>query len=152
MRVLEAVEEVNETQKTVLFHKLAKYYPDLAGKTIAIWGLAFKPETDDMREATALVMIGLLTRAGAKVRVYDPIAMPECRRRVGDRVEYARDMYDAVVDADALLLLTEWKEFRLPGWNVLKKLRKQCILIDGRNIYDAGELKEQGFVYECIGK
>ena len=152
MRVLEAVEEVNETQKTVLFHKLAKYYPDLAGKTIAIWGLAFKPETDDMREATALVMIGLLTRAGAKVRVYDPIAMPECRRRVGDRVEYARDMYDAVVDADALLLLTEWKEFRLPGWNVLKKLMKQCILIDGRNIYDAGELKEQGFVYECIGK
>ena len=151
MRVLEAVEEVNETQKTVLFHKLAKYYPDLAGKTIAIWGLAFKPETDDMREATALVMIGLLTRAGAKVRVYDP-AMPECRRRVGDRVEYARDMYDAVVDADALLLLTEWKEFRLPGWNVLKKLMKQCILIDGRNIYDAGELKEQGFVYECIGK
>ena len=152
MRVLEAVEEVNETQKTVLFHKLAKYYPDLAGKTIAILGLAFKPETDDMREATALVMIGLLTRAGAKVRVYDPIAMPECRRRVGDRVEYARDMYDAVVDADALLLLTEWKEFRLPGWNVLKKLMKQCILIDGRNIYDAGELKEQGFVYECIGK
>ena len=152
MRVLEAVEEVNETQKTVLFHKLAKYYPDLAGKTIAIWGLAFKPETDDMREATALVMIGLLTGAGAKVRVYDPIAMPECRRRVGDRVEYARDMYDAVVDADALLLLTEWKEFRLPGWNVLKKLMKQCILIDGRNIYDAGELKEQGFVYECIGK
>ena len=152
MRVLEAVEEVNETQKTVLFHKLAKYYPDLAGKTIAIWGLAFKPETDDMREATALVMIGLLTWAGAKVRVYDPIAMPECRRRVGDRVEYARDMYDAVVDADALLLLTEWKEFRLPGWNVLKKLMKQCILIDGRNIYDAGELKEQGFVYECIGK
>ena len=125
MRVLEAVEEVNETQKTVLFHKLAKYYPDLSGKTIAIWGLAFKPETDDMREATALVMIGLLTRAGAKVRVYDPIAMPECRRRVGDRVEYARDMYDAVVDADALLLLTEWKEFRLPGWNVLKKLMKQ---------------------------
>ena len=152
MRVLEAVEEVNETQKTVLFHKLAKYYPDLSGKTIAIWGLAFKPETDDMREATALVMIGLLTRAGAKVRVYDPIAVPECRRRVGDRVEYARDMYDAVVDADALLLLTEWKEFRLPGWNVLKKLMKQCILIDGRNIYDAGELKEQGFVYECIGK
>ena len=152
MRVLEAVEEVNETQKTVLFHKLAKYYPDLAGKTIAIWGLAFKPETDDMREATALVMIGLLTGAGAKVRVYDPIAMPECRRRVGDRVEYARDMYDAVVDADALLLLTEWKEFRLPGWNVLKKLMKQCILLDGRNIYDAVELKEQGFVYECIGK
>ena len=152
MRVLEAVEEVNETQKTVLFHKLAKYYPDLAGKTIAIWGLALKPATADMREATALVMIGLLTRAGAKVRVYDPIAMPECRRRVGDRVEYARDMYDAVVDADALLLLTEWKEFRLPGWNVLKKLMKQCILIDGRNIYDAGELKEQGFVYECIGK
>ena len=152
MRVLKAVEEVNEIQKTVLFHKLIKYVPDLSGKTIAMWGLAFKPETDDMREATALVMIDLLIQAGANVRVYDPIAMAECRRRVGDRVEYAKDMYDAVVDADALLLLTEWKEFRLPSWNVLKKLMKQYILIDGRNIYDAGDLKEQGFVYACIGK
>ena len=153
MRVLNAVETVNENQKNILFEKFKKHFDgNIKGKKVAIWGLAFKPETDDMREATALVMIGLLTRAGAKVRVYDPIAMPECRRRVGDRVEYARDMYDAVVDADALLLLTEWKEFRLPGWNVLKKLMKQCILIDGRNIYDAGELKEQGFVYECIGK
>jgi len=152
MRVLQAVEEVNESQKAIVYHKLRRHLRDLKGKTVALWGLAFKPETDDMREATALVMIGLLTQAGANVRVYDPVAMAECRRRVGDRVEYARDMYEAVVDADALLLLTEWKEFRLPGWNVLKKLMRQCILIDGRNIYDAGELKELGFVYECIGR
>lgn len=152
MRVLKAVEEVNQLQKEILFHKLKKYLPDLSGRTVALWGLAFKPETDDMREATALVMIGLLTQAGAKVRVYDPVAMPECRRRIGEQVEYAKDMYEAVVDADALLLLTEWKEFRLPSWNVLKKLMKQYLLIDGRNIYDANELKEQGFVYECIGK
>lgn len=152
MRVLKAVEEVNQSQKEILFCKLKKYLPDLSGRTIALWGLAFKPETDDMREATALVMIDLLTQAGAKVRVYDPIAMPECRRRMGDKVEYAKDMYDAIVDADALLLLTEWKEFRMPSWNVLKKLMKQYLLIDGRNIYDANELKEQGFIYECIGK
>lgn len=152
MRVLKAVEDVNQSQKEILFCKLKKYLPDLAGRTIALWGLAFKPETDDMREATALVMIDLLIQAGAIVRVYDPIAMPECRRRIGDKVEYAKDMYDAIVDADALLLLTEWKEFRLPSWNVLKKLMKQYLLIDGRNIYDANELKEQGFVYECIGK
>lgn len=152
MRVLKAVEDVNQSQKEILFCKLKKYLPDLAGRTIALWGLAFKPETDDMREATALVMIDLLTQAGVKVRVYDPIAMPECRRRMGDKVEYAKDMYDAIVDADALLLLTEWKEFRMPSWNVLKKLMKQYLLIDGRNIYDANELKEQGFIYECIGK
>lgn len=152
MRVLKAVEEVNEEQKMRLFVKLQKYLPDLSGKRIAIWGLAFKPETDDMREATALVLIELLTRAGAKIKVYDPIAMQECRRRIGEKVEYARDMYDAVVDAEALLVVTEWKEFRLPGWTVLKKLMKQPIIIDGRNIYDIHELKEQGFVYECIGK
>lgn len=152
MQVLKAVEEVNRAQKEVLFHKLKKYLPDLSGRMIALWGLAFKPETDDMREATALVMIDLLTKAGAKVRVYDPIAIGECRRRVGNKVEYAKDMYEAVVDADALLLLTEWNEFRLPGWNVLKRLMRQCILIDGRNIYDMDELKEKGFTYECIGK
>ena len=118
MRVLKAVEEVNEHQKTVLFEKLQKHYPSLAGKTIALWGLAFKPETDDMREATSLVMIDLLTKAGATVKVYDPVAMEECKRRVGDKVLYAQDMYDAIIDADALLLLTEWKQFRLPSWKV----------------------------------
>ena len=138
MKVLQAVEEVNENQKTVLFKKLTNYYSgSLKGKTIAVWGLAFKPETDDMREATALVTIKLLLEAGCKVRVYDPIAMDECRRRVGDRVEYAADMYDAVLNADALLLLTEWKQFRLPSWGVLKKSMNHALVIDGRNIYDA---------------
>ena len=124
----------------------------LAGKTVALWGLAFKPETDDMREATSLVLIRLLAEAGARVRVYDPIAMGECRRRVGDRVEYARDMYEAAVDADALLLLTEWKQFRLPSWAVLKKAMRRPLILDGRNIYDADELQSLGFTYECIGR
>lgn len=151
MKVLKAVEEVNERQKTVLFKKLQKYYPSLEGKTIALWGLAFKPETDDMREATSLVMIDLLTKAGAKVKVYDPVAMDECRRRVGDKVMYAEDMYDAILDADALLLLTEWKQFRLPSWKVLQRVMKSPLILDGRNIYDAKELEDLGFQYECIG-
>lgn len=152
MRVLKAVEEVNEDQKKKLYEKLLKHLPDLSGKQIALWGLSFKPETDDMREATSLVLIDLLLKAGVQVRVYDPIATDECRRRVGESVSYARDMYDAVVDADALLVVTEWKEFRLPGWAVLKKLMTRPLIIDGRNIYDAHELAEQGFEYECIGK
>ena len=152
MRVLKAVEDVNAFQKSILFEKLKKHYPSLAGKTIALWGLAFKPETDDMREATSLVMIDLLTKAGATVKVYDPVAMEECRRRVGDKVLYAQDMYDAIIDADALLLLTEWKQFRLPSWKVLLRVMKAPLILDGRNIYDAQELEEMGFVYECIGK
>lgn len=152
MRVLKAVEEVNEAQKSILFSKLKRYFNNLEGKTIALWGLAFKPETDDMREATSLVMIDLLRKAGATVKVFDPVAMDECRRRVGDQVVYAKDMYEAVIDADALLLLTEWKQFRLPSWAVIRKVMKQPLLLDGRNIYDAVELKEQGFEYECIGK
>lgn len=152
MNVLRAVEEVNERQKSVLFHKLQKHISDLSGKTVALWGLAFKPETDDMREATSLILVDLLTKAGATVRVYDPIAMAECRRRLGDKVVYASDMYDATVDADALLLVTEWKEFRIPSWAVLKRLMRNSLLIDGRNIYDAHELHEAGFIYECIGK
>lgn len=152
MRVLKAVEEVNEAQKSILFSKLKRYFNNLEGKTIALWGLAFKPETDDMREATSLVMIDLLRKAGATVKVFDPVAMDECRRRVGDQVVYAKDMYEAVIDADALLLLTEWKQFRLPSWAVIRKVMKQPLLLDGRNIYDAVELKEHGFEYECIGK
>lgn len=124
----------------------------MSGKTIAIWGLAFKPETDDMREATSLVTIDSLLKAGAKVRVYDPVAMEECKRRIGDTVEYATDMYDAVLDADALLLLTEWKQFRLPSWRVIMKSMRNSIIIDGRNIYDAEELTEVGIKYSCIGK
>ena len=152
MRVLKAVEEVNEAQKSVLFSKLQRHFPDLEGRTVALWGLSFKPETDDMREATSLVLIRLLSEAGVRVKVYDPVAMDECRRRVGERVEYARDMYEAAVDADALLLLTEWKQFRLPGWAVLKKVMKQPLILDGRNIYDVGELASLGFTYGCIGR
>ena len=153
MRVLKAVEEVNEEQKSILFKKLQNFFQnDLRGKNIALWGLAFKPETDDMREATSLIMIQKLTEAGCNVKVYDPVAMDECKRRIGDTVSYATDMYDAVLNADALLLLTEWKQFRLPSWGVIKKSMNHPLIIDGRNIYDAGEMKEFGFYYMCIGK
>ena len=153
MRVLTAVEEVNENQKSVLFEKLMKQFNgDLQGKTVALWGLAFKPETDDMREAPALVLIDKLLKAGCKVRAYDPAAVQECKRRIGDTIYYACDMYDALLDADALMLVTEWKEFRLPAWGVVKKTMKQPVILDGRNIYDAKELQDLGFVYRCIGK
>ena len=152
MYVLKSVEEVNERQKSILFEKLLKHYNgDLKGKQIALWGLAFKPETDDMREAPALVLIDKLIEAGASVKVYDPIAMDECRRRIGDKVVYATDMYDAVLDADALLLVTEWKEFRMPSWGVLKKTMKKAVVIDGRNIYGRIDLMEAGFLLYNIG-
>ena len=154
MEVLKAVERVNETQKSILFQKLEKAFDGqpLRGLTIALWGLSFKPETDDMRESTALVMIGKLLEAGCNIRVFDPVAMDECRRRIGDQVTYCRDKYDAVLDADALLLLTEWKEFRLPTWGVISKAMKRPLVIDGRNIFDVEELEEQGFEYYCIGR
>lgn len=153
MRVLKAVEEVNETQKSLLFEKLEKIFNgDLEGKIIALWGLAFKPGTDDMREAPALVLIEKLRKAGCVVRAYDPAAMGESKRRIGDTIFYACDMYDALLDADALMLVTEWKEFRLPAWGVVKKTMKQPVILDGRNIYDAKELQDLGFVYRCIGK
>ena len=154
MRVLKAVEEVNELQKTVLFQKLSDIFDgNLAGKTIAMWGLAFKPETDDMREAPALVLINLLRKAGANVRVYDPVAMNECRRRLGDdAVVYCNDMYEAAIDTDALLVVTEWNQFRMPSLPVLRKTMAQPIIIDGRNIYDHEYFEEQGFKYACIGR
>ena len=154
MEVLKAVERVNEKQKSVLYEKLVRAFDGetLEGKTIAMWGLSFKPETDDMRESTALVMISKLLEAGCKVRAYDPIAMNECKRRVGEKITYCRDMYDAVLDADALLLLTEWKEFRLPTWGVIKKAMRRPLVIDGRNIFDIEELEENNFEYHCIGK
>ena len=153
MRVLQAVENVNERQKRVLFDKLSTHYGgNLTGKCVALWGLAFKPETDDMREATSLITIKLLLEAGCTVRVYDPVAMSECRRRIGDTVTYAADMYDATLNADALLLLTEWKQFRLPSWGVVKKLMRQPLIMDGRNIYDIEDLKAAGFEYHCIGR
>lgn len=154
MEVLKAVERVNERQKALLFTKLQKAFGNISlnGHTVTLWGLAFKPETDDMRESTALVMIRLLSEAGCKIRVYDPIAMDECRRRVGDAVTYCRDMYDAVDGSEALLLLTEWKQFRLPDWQKVKDRMKRPLLIDGRNIFDAQEMKELGFDYHCIGR
>lgn len=153
MGVIEAVEAVNERQKGIVADKLERLLGhDLHGKTVALWGLAFKPETDDMREAPALVIIDRLTRLGATVKVYDPVAMDECRRRLGDRVTYATDMYDALVDADALALVTEWRQFRMPSWNVMKRVMRSPLLVDGRNIYDREEVEAEGFTYNAIGK
>ncbi len=153
MRVIEAVEEVNERQKEIVFHKLSSMLGgDLQGKTIAIWGLSFKPETDDMREAPSLVVISALLDSGARVKVYDPVAMNECRRRLGDTVEYARDMYDAAVGADAAALLTEWKQFRMPSWQVIRQVMNKPVIVDGRNLYDKEEVEAEGFAYTAIGK
>jgi len=155
MRVLKAVEEVNADQKLVLYRKIVNYYggeDKLQGKTVAMWGLAFKPETDDMREAPSLVLIDLLLQAGANVKVYDPVAMDECRRRIGDSVTYAHDMYDAVSDADALMLVTEWKELRMPNVNRLLDNMRGRLILDGRNILDSEELQQAGFEYHCIGR
>lgn len=152
MRVLKAVEEVNERQKEVLFDKLMKHFNgDIAGKNIAVWGLAFKPETDDMREAPSLILIDKIINAGGNVKVYDPIAITECKRRIGDKVIYGTDMYDATLDADALLLVTEWREFRFPNFAVLGKVMKEKVIIDGRNIYDRNELDQHEFTYYKIG-
>lgn len=153
MQVLKAVEEVNEKQKEILYRKLMRHFDnDLEDKTIAMWGLAFKPETDDMREAPALVLIDKLKEAGAIVKVYDPIAMNECRRRLGeDAVVYCNDMYEAAVDADALLLVTEWNQFRMPSFSILARTMKQRVIVDGRNIYDSDYLKDNGFTYYKIG-
>ena len=156
LRVLQAVEEVNNDQKLVLYHKLVKYYDgdesQLSGKTVAMWGLSFKPETDDMREAPSLVLIDLLLKAGATVRVYDPVAMEECRRRLGDTVIFCRNMYEAAEGADALMLVTEWKEFRMPNAETLLGKMKGRLILDGRNILDGEELRLAGFDYHCIGK
>lgn len=169
LRLLQAVEDVNNTQKEVLFRKLTKRWgKEMEGKTVAIWGLAFKPNTDDIREAPAFIVIEKLLKAGAHIRVFDPIAMPASKARIEfleneqqsssdlNKVDYsgiyfANDIYDAVDDADALLLITEWKEFRMPSWNVIKKSMKKPLVLDGRNIYDKTELKELGFEYEGIG-
>lgn len=155
LRVLKAVEEVNNDQKLVLYQKIVKHYGDermLRGKTVAMWGLAFKPETDDMREAPSLILIDLLLKAGVTVKVYDPVAMDECRRRIGDRVIYSQNMYDAAEGADALMLVTEWKEFRIPNTDTLLAKMQGRLILDGRNILDAEELRLAGFEYHCIGK
>ena len=153
MQILKAVERVNEAQKELLYRRLSHYFErNLSEKRIAVWGLSFKPETDDMREAPSLVLIDKLCGAGARVKVYDPVAMSECRRRIGDKVEYARNIYEAVADADALLIVTEWKEFRMPDWTAVLRVMKSPVIFDGRNIYDPDEMKELGFVYHSIGR
>ena len=152
MEVIEAVERVNERQKSIVYDKMVAAVGSLAGKTVAIVGLSFKPETDDMREAPALVVIDRLLKDGATVRVFDPIAMDECRRRIGDSVTYCKNMYDAADGADVFALMTEWRQFRMPSWNVIKKVMTGNVIIDGRNIYDRQELEELGFVYSRIGE
>ncbi|MCK9507815.1 MAG: UDP-glucose/GDP-mannose dehydrogenase family protein [Pigmentiphaga sp.] len=160
LQVLKAVEAVNAYQKTVLFEKLHNYYQGkLQGKTIALWGLSFKPNTDDMREATSLVLIERLLEAGAYIRVFDPVALETAQVTVKrslshlptENIYYATDAYDAVLDTDALLLVTEWKEFRMPSWRVIKKSMNKAYVVDGRNIYDPNELRESGFDYSAIG-
>ena len=169
LRLLRAVEDVNNIQKEVLFRKLTKRWGKvMSGKTVAIWGLAFKPNTDDIREAPAFVVIEKLMRAGATVRVFDPVAMPASKARIEfleneqkdfyetekldfSKIYFANDIYDAADEADALLMMTEWKEFRMPSWNVIKKSMKNPLILDGRNIYDKIEMKEMGFEYEGIG-
>ena len=152
MEVIEAVERVNERQKSVVANKLRRALGTLRGKTVALWGLSFKPETDDMREAPALTVIEILLREGAGIRVFDPVAMPECRRRLGDRVAYARSMYEAAEGADAIALMTEWKEFRMPDWERLLRSMRGNVVVDGRNIYDKEEAADKGFRYVGIGK
>ncbi len=153
LRVLKAVEEVNEFQKSVLFNKVNTFFKgNLQGRTFGMWGLSFKPQTDDMREAPALVIIEKLLAAGSKVKAYDPVAIKEARHRVGNTIEYAKDAYDALIDVDALLLVTEWTEFRFPNLSVMKKLMKTPVVFDGRNIYDPKELRSAGFEYFSIGR
>ena len=152
MEVIEAVERVNEKQKSIVYDKIIKAAGSVQGKTIAIIGLAFKPETDDMREAPALVVIDQLLKDGAAVRVFDPVAMDECKRRIGDVVTYCKNMYDAADGADVFALMTEWRQFRMPSWNVIQKVMTGKVVVDGRNIYDRQELEELGFVYTRIGE
>ena len=153
MQVIEAVERVNEQQKGIVFEKLQTALGDLRGKVVAIWGLAFKPETDDMREAPATVVIDHLLNAGAKVCVYDPVAMPESQRRMAGRpIRYARTMYEAAEGADAVALITEWKEFRMPDWAQLYTAMRGETIVDGRNIFDKPEVIAAGFRYFGIGK
>ena len=152
MKVLQAVDSVNEMQKKILFKKISDYYnTDLIGKTIAIWGLAFKPKTDDIREAPAMVLIKDLLASGVTVKVYDPVAMDEAKKQLSDTVYYAKDIYDATLEVDAIVLVTEWNEFRMPSWSVLKKLMRTPVIIDGRNIYNGKEIQNVGFTYLSIG-
>jgi len=152
LRVLKAVEEVNKDQKLVIFNKINKFFEgDLAGKTIALWGLSFKPQTDDMREAPSLIIVKKLLEAGAIVKVYDPVAMEEAKHHFADSVSYYKDQYEALIDADCLAILTEWPEFKIPNFKIIHKLLNTPTIFDGRNIYDKDEMKQYGFNYYCIG-
>ncbi|MCF8381287.1 MAG: UDP-glucose/GDP-mannose dehydrogenase family protein [Bacteroidales bacterium] len=153
LQILQAVENVNNKQKTVLFNKIENYFEgELSGKTVALWGLSFKPGTDDMREAPSVVLINQLLEAGAKVKAYDPVAMEEAKRILGDRIEYSNDIYDASLSADALAIATEWNEFRLPNFRVLSRLMNNRVIFDGRNILEKDEMTEHGFEYFSIGR
>jgi len=151
LRILQSVEDVNEAQKHVLFTKVKKHFGQLKGRHFAMWGLSFKPETNDMREAPSLVICEQLLAAGATVTAYDPVAVEESKHMIGDRIGYAKDAYAALAGADALLLVTEWREFRVPDWARIKKSLKQPVVFDGRNIYSGLELRAQGFAYHGIG-
>ncbi len=153
LEILKSVEEVNERQKSTLFNKLMKYYNgDLKGKTVTLWGLSFKPNTDDMREAPALVLINKLLEMGVKIKAYDPVAIQESKRRIGEVVEYTNDQNEALIDSDALMLITEWNEFRILNYKVIERLMKHKVIFDGRNIYDPKEVEEHGFTYFGIGR
>lgn len=152
LKVLKAVEAVNQYQKTVLFDKISAHFNgELAGKSIAIWGLSFKPKTDDMREAPSLEIVAKLLEAGATVKAYDPVAMEEAKHHFGESITYCPDAYDALIDADCLAVLTEWPEFRVPNFNIVKRLMNAATVFDGRNIYSQEEMHQLGFDHQCIG-
>ncbi|MDR0618341.1 MAG: UDP-glucose/GDP-mannose dehydrogenase family protein [Bacteroidales bacterium] len=152
MGVLSAVEEVNETQKSLMFHKfMAHFDGKVKGMTVGFWGLAFKPGTDDMREAPSLVMIEKLRKAGVNIRAYDPVSMPESKRRIGNAITYCKDMYETAYKVDALFLITEWTEFRFPDWKKIASNLKNKVFFDGRNLYEKKELQQEGFTYYGVG-
>jgi nucleotide sugar dehydrogenase len=153
LEILKSVELVNNRQKSVLYKKVMSHFDgDIKGKKFGIWGLSFKPNTDDMREAPALVVIDKLLNEGAEVVAYDPVAMEECKRRIGDSIQYAKDQYEALIDADALIVITEWNEFKVPNFRVMEKLLKNKIIFDGRNIYDIDEMRDNEYTYYSIGR
>jgi UDPglucose 6-dehydrogenase len=153
LNILQSVEKVNEKQKQVLFRKISEHYNgEIKNKCFALWGLSFKPQTDDMRDAPSLVIIEKLVEEGARVKAYDPVAMSECRRKLGDKIEYAKDQYEALIDTDALIIATEWSEFRLPNFKVIEKLMSDKVIFDGRNIFECSEMQELDFYYYSIGR
>ena len=152
LRILEAVENVNDDQKKVIIRKILAHFHEVKGLTFAMWGLSFKPHTDDMREAPSLIIAKALTELGAKVKAYDPVAMEEAKHALGNTIEYGKDQYDVLIDSDALILITEWPEFRVPNYKVMDKLMNNKIVFDGRNIYDPEEMKEFGYTYYSIGR